>query len=34
VAEFILPMCMPDWSETGKLFEYKTRRLLSFREPA
>ena len=34
VAEFIVPMCAPDWSETGKLFEYKTRRLLSFRAPA
>ena len=34
VAEFIIPMCAPDWNETGKLFEYKTRRLLSFRAPA
>jgi NAD(P)-dependent dehydrogenase (short-subunit alcohol dehydrogenase family) len=33
-AEFIVPMCAPDWTETGKLFEYKTRRLLSFRAPA
>ncbi len=33
-AEFILPMCAPDWSETGKLFEYKSRKLLSFRAPA
>jgi NAD(P)-dependent dehydrogenase (short-subunit alcohol dehydrogenase family) len=33
-AEFIMPMCAPDWTETGKLFEYKTRRLLSFRAPA
>jgi NAD(P)-dependent dehydrogenase (short-subunit alcohol dehydrogenase family) len=33
-AEFILPMCVPDWSETGKLFEYKSRKLLSFRAPA
>jgi NAD(P)-dependent dehydrogenase (short-subunit alcohol dehydrogenase family) len=32
-AEFILPMCAPDWSETGKLFEYKSRSLLSFRAP-
>src|SRR5882757_10194589 len=32
-AEFILPMCAPDWTETGKLFEYKSRKLLSFREP-
>jgi NAD(P)-dependent dehydrogenase (short-subunit alcohol dehydrogenase family) len=34
VAEFILPMCAPAWSETGKLFEYKSRTLLSFRPPA
>jgi len=33
-AEFILPMCAPHWSETGKLFEYKSRKLLSFRAPA
>jgi NAD(P)-dependent dehydrogenase (short-subunit alcohol dehydrogenase family) len=33
-AEFILPLCAPDWSETGKLFEYKSRKLLSFRAPA
>jgi NAD(P)-dependent dehydrogenase (short-subunit alcohol dehydrogenase family) len=33
-AEFILPMCAPDWGETGKLFEYKSRKLLSFRAPA
>ena len=33
-AEFILPMCAPDWSETGKLFEHKSRKLLSFRAPA
>jgi len=33
-AEFILPMCAPDWSETGKLLEYKSRKLLSFRAPA
>jgi NAD(P)-dependent dehydrogenase (short-subunit alcohol dehydrogenase family) len=33
-AEFIVPMCSPAWSETGKVFEYKTRSLLSFRAPA
>jgi len=33
-AELILPMCASDWSETGKLFEYKSRKLLSFRAPA
>ncbi len=34
VAEFILPMCTPDWSETGKLYDYKARKLLSFQPPA
>jgi NAD(P)-dependent dehydrogenase (short-subunit alcohol dehydrogenase family) len=29
-AEFILPMCAPDWTETGKLFDYKTRKLMGF----
>jgi NAD(P)-dependent dehydrogenase (short-subunit alcohol dehydrogenase family) len=29
-AELILPMCAPEWSETGKLFDYKTRKLMSF----
>ena len=33
-AEFILPMCAPDWTETGKFYDYKTRTLLSFRPPA
>jgi NAD(P)-dependent dehydrogenase (short-subunit alcohol dehydrogenase family) len=34
VAEFILPMCAPEWSETGKLFDYKTRTLMRFQPPA
>ena len=29
-AEFIVPMCAPDWTETGKLYDYTTRTLLSF----
>jgi NAD(P)-dependent dehydrogenase (short-subunit alcohol dehydrogenase family) len=33
VAEFILPMCAPDWTETGKVYDYKTRSLMSFRAP-
>jgi NAD(P)-dependent dehydrogenase (short-subunit alcohol dehydrogenase family) len=32
-AEFIVPMCAPDWTETGKLYDYKTRTLMSFRSP-
>ena len=23
-AEFIVPMCAPDWNETGKFYDYKT----------
>src|SRR3954453_22881233 len=34
VAELILPMCAPDWTETGKFYDYKTRTLMSFRSPA
>src|SRR6516225_10960190 len=34
VAEFIVPMCAPDWSETGKFYDYKTRMLMGFRPPA
>lgn len=33
VAEFIVPMCAPDWTETGKLYDYKMRKLLSFGAP-
>jgi NAD(P)-dependent dehydrogenase (short-subunit alcohol dehydrogenase family) len=34
VAEMILPMCAPAWTETGKLYDYPTRALLGFRAPA
>ena len=34
VAEFIVPMCAPDWTETGKFYDYKTRSLMSFHPPA
>ena len=27
-AELIVPMCAPEWSETGKLYDYKTRKLM------
>src|SRR6476660_2102052 len=33
-AEFIVPMCAPDWTETGKLYDYPTRTLMNFRAPA
>jgi hypothetical protein len=29
-----VPMCAPGWFETGKLYDYPTRTLLSFRAPA
>ena len=32
-AELIVPMCAPDWTETGKFYDYKSRTLLSFRGP-
>ncbi len=34
VTEFIVAMCLPSWNETGKLYDYPTRRLMSFRAPA
>jgi NAD(P)-dependent dehydrogenase (short-subunit alcohol dehydrogenase family) len=34
VAEFIVPMCTPNWTETGKLYDYTARKLLSFHPPA
>ena len=33
-AEFIVPMCAPEWEETGKFYDYKTRTLMSFHPPA
>jgi len=30
-AELIVPMCAPEWTETGKLFDYKTRKVMGFR---
>jgi NAD(P)-dependent dehydrogenase (short-subunit alcohol dehydrogenase family) len=33
VAELILPMCAPAWTETGRLYDYPSRTLKSFRAP-
>jgi NAD(P)-dependent dehydrogenase (short-subunit alcohol dehydrogenase family) len=33
-AAFIVPMCAPSWTESGKLYDYKTRTLMDFRAPA
>jgi len=29
-AELIVPMCAPEWSETGKLYDYRMRKLVGF----
>jgi NAD(P)-dependent dehydrogenase (short-subunit alcohol dehydrogenase family) len=33
-AESILPMCLPGWNETGKFYDYKSRKLMDFHPPA
>jgi NAD(P)-dependent dehydrogenase (short-subunit alcohol dehydrogenase family) len=33
-AEYIVPLCEPKWTETGKVYDYRTKSLLSFRPPA
>jgi len=33
-AEFIVPMCLPSWTETGRLYDYPSRSLLSFQPPS
>jgi NAD(P)-dependent dehydrogenase (short-subunit alcohol dehydrogenase family) len=34
VAEAILPLCLPSFTESGKLYDYRSGRLKSFHEPA
>jgi hypothetical protein len=34
VAESIVPLCLPDFTESGKLYDFRSRSLQSFREPA
>ena len=34
VAESILPLCFPDFAETGKLYDFPSKSLRLFREPA
>ena len=34
VAEHILPLCQPGFAETGRLYDFPQRKLLSFRAPA
>ncbi len=33
-AAYIVPLCDPLWTETGKLYDYPSRSVLSFRPPA
>ncbi|MBN8980946.1 MAG: SDR family NAD(P)-dependent oxidoreductase [Rhizobiales bacterium] len=33
-AEYIVPLCDPLWTETGKLYDYRTKSLMSFRPPS
>ena len=33
-AATILPMCLPSFAETGKIYDYRAGRLNSFRAPA
>jgi NAD(P)-dependent dehydrogenase (short-subunit alcohol dehydrogenase family) len=33
VAEKIVPLCLPGFTETGKLYEYRSGKLKSFRAP-
>src|SRR5579871_5367380 len=33
VAEKIVKLCMPEFSETGRLYDFPSRRLMSFRRP-
>ena len=34
VAAAILPLCRPDFNESGKFYDFRSRKLLSFRPPA
>lgn len=34
VAEFIVPMCAPSWTESGKLYDYRTKSIMTFQPPA
>ena len=33
IAAFILPLCSPDCTDTGRVFDYKTRAFQDFRGP-
>jgi NAD(P)-dependent dehydrogenase (short-subunit alcohol dehydrogenase family) len=33
-AAYIVPMCAPEWTETGRFYDYQTHTLMDFRAPA
>ncbi len=34
VAEYIVPMCAPSWTDSGKLYDYRTKSIMTFQPPA
>lgn len=34
VADFIVPMCLPSWTDNGKFYDYPARAIMDFRAPA
>jgi hypothetical protein len=34
IAAMIVPLCLPSFKETGKLYDYRLGKLVSFRPPA
>ena len=34
VAAAIVPLCLPSFTETGKVYDFRLNKLLSFRPPA
>src|ERR1035441_804881 len=34
VAKAIVPLCLPDCAQTGKIYDFRTRKFLEFRTPA
>jgi hypothetical protein len=34
VAEKILPLCLPDFTGTGRLYDYRAQKFMEFRPPA
>jgi len=34
IVKWVPPLCSPDFGETGKLYDYPTKKILSYRPPA